>query len=371
MTRVVLVLGAGASLANARFFRPERSQDTHPPLDTTFFQKLRVREVPLSPSLRSYMRGLFNADPTPRLLETMRMEEFFKDVFYDFTTEENSVPIRRAYIDLVGIYTRVLRDTTNWLCNDGRTGAPVGRLIAAAADAADVVTVVTFNHDLVIENEIFKRARLRPRWCISNGYGAISETLTTLRSGIPGADFPRHSSACDHTRPITLLKLHGSLNWVVRLQGKYPSARQLMGQARGQDVLLSRRREIITRLRYTRPARRGRKRSGRSSWYTWPVIIPPVYAKQSLIHTIQETWDEARDDLTEADRVVFFGYSLPHADIEAEKLFQRAINANTSAEQLDVVNPDPAAAARYAGLVSKKPMSWYPNLETFLDRAPF
>src|SRR5439155_26504315 len=143
-----------------------------------------------------------------------------KDVYYDFQAEERSVPTRRAYIDLVGVYTRVLRETTNWLCEDSRTGAPIGRLIAAAADAADTVTVITFNHDLVIENEIFRRRRLQSRWCIDNGYGSIGGTMTALRSGVPGEDFPAHDSGCDHTRPINILKLHGSLNWVVRAQGR-------------------------------------------------------------------------------------------------------------------------------------------------------
>jgi hypothetical protein len=302
----------------------------------------------------------------------MRMEEFFKDVYYDFVSEEDSVPTRRAYIDLVGVYTRVLRETTNWLCEDTRTRAPIGRLIAAAADHADAVTVITFNHDLVIENEIFKRSRLRSRWCIENGYGSISDTMTILRSGVPGADFPRHGDDCSHEKPINILKLHGSLNWVVRLQGQFPSVRQLTGQSSQQDVLLSRRREIIARLRYTRPIKRGKRRGrGRITWYTWPVIIPPVYAKQSLIHTVQASWDEAREELQDADRVIFFGYSLPQADIEAEKLFQRALAANTNASSVEVVNPDPVSAERYARLVPKKPMSWFPNLDLFLARSPF
>jgi hypothetical protein len=140
---VALVLGAGASLANAQHFRRERMLETHPPLDTTFFQKLRIKEIPLHPSLRAYVRGLTGSDPTPGVLERMRMEEFFKDVYYDFQADPTNKQLRRAYIELVGMYTRVLRETTNWLCEDKRTGAPVGRLIAAAADAADVVSVVT------------------------------------------------------------------------------------------------------------------------------------------------------------------------------------------------------------------------------------
>jgi hypothetical protein len=372
VTKVVLVLGAGASLANARYFRPERSQDTHPPLDATFFQKIRARDVVLPSALREYLRGLLGADPTPRLLEDMRMEEFFKDVYYDFVTQEDSVPTRRAYIDLVGVYTRVLRETTNWLCEDTRTGAPVGKLIAAAADKTDAVTVITFNHDLVIENEIFKRSRLRSRWCIDRSYGLIGDTMSTLRSGIPGADFPRHGDGCSHERPIKVLKLHGSLNWVVRLQGRFPSVRQLMGRSAQQDVLLSRRREILARLRYARPTKGGKQKGrGRTTWYTWPVIIPPVYAKQSLIHTVQATWDEAREDLQEAERVVFFGYSLPQADIEAEKLFQRALATNTSATGIEVINPDPVAAERYARLIVKKSMTWFPDVDLFLTQSPF
>src|SRR5437667_8485081 len=97
MRRVTLILGAGASLANAQHFRQERRFDTHPPLDTTFFQKIRVREVPLPSSLRLYMRRLLGADPTPALLEQLRMEDFFKDVFYDFQASPNSTPTRQAY----------------------------------------------------------------------------------------------------------------------------------------------------------------------------------------------------------------------------------------------------------------------------------
>jgi hypothetical protein len=364
---ICLVLGAGSSLCNAQHFRQERGLDTHPPLDTTFFEKLRVLDVSIPPALRLYMRELLGADPTPRLLSQMRMEEFFKDLYYDFQSNPESAQTRSAYIQLVNVYTRVLRETTNWLCEDSRRGAPVGQLIAAAADAADSVSVLTFNHDLIIENEIFKRARLRPRWCIQNGYGTIGQAMTTIRSGIAGGDFPRHSQECNHSRPINVLKLHGSLNWVVRMRGSRPSANQLTGRRAPSEVILSRRREIITRLRYT-VARKGR---GRSSWYTWPVIIPPIYAKQALIETVQPVWDQAREALRVCDQALIFGYSLPIADIEAEKLFQRALSANHALRRVVIVNPDPDSTARYARLLPKKPFSWYPTVQALLDDQPF
>jgi hypothetical protein len=312
------------------------------------------------------MGRLLGAEPAPAVLARIRMEEFFKDLFYDFQNGPTSASTRRAYIELVTVYTRVLRETTNWLCEDVRRGAPVGQLIAEAAEKADVVNILTFNHDLVIENEIFKRARLRARWCVDNGYGSLGVAMTKLRSGVAGADFPRHSDDCDHSRPINVLKLHGSLNWVVRMRGKQPSANQLTGRAAPSEVLLSRRREIIARLRYSTP----RKGPGRTSWYTWPVIIPPIYAKQALIQTLQPVWDEARDALRECDRLIIFGYSLPPTDIEAEKLFQRSLNVNTRISRIEIVNPGPDSPSRYARLLPTTPLSWYPSLPLLLHERP-
>jgi len=150
------------------------------------------------------------------------------------------------------------------------------------------------------------------------------------------------------------------------MRGERPTAKQLTGKTIGQDVLLSRRRQIIGRLRYTLQ----RKGRGRTSWYTWPVIIPPVYAKQALIETIRPAWVEAREALEESDRVLFFDYSVASLDIEAEKLFQRSLREG-NIEHVDIVNPDPNCTARYAGLLPKTPLRWYPNLDQFLDTSSF
>jgi hypothetical protein len=61
---------------------------------------------------------------------------------------------RRAHIELVRLYTTVLRETTNWLCEDSRNAAPAGRLVANAAEFATSLEIVTFNHALVIENDL-------------------------------------------------------------------------------------------------------------------------------------------------------------------------------------------------------------------------
>ena len=197
--QVSLVLGAGASLANAMHFHGHRMPDTRPPLDATFFATAQSLGIALSPQLRTYFASV-GIDPAPAAMRTLRMEEVFKDVFFDFQDDPQNQIAFNAYIDLVDLYLRVLRETTNWLAADSRRGAPIGRLIAAAAKAADEVTVMTFNHDLVIENEIQRRAQLRTRWCLEHGYGTFSAKLSGTTPGGTLPIFVRHQDLLSTTR---------------------------------------------------------------------------------------------------------------------------------------------------------------------------
>jgi hypothetical protein len=334
--KVCLVLGAGASLAQEQHFRPRRKADqSQPPLDTTFFEKVDALGIRLTPALRSFIRSLTGADADLAMLRGYRMEEFFKDAYFEFRDRPLDRPARAAYTDLVVLYNRVLRETTNWLCDDGHERGPLGKLIAASAAHAEELTIITFNHDLLIENEIFKRARLRPRWCITESYGSFGDNLTPLPGD--GYEFPVHDDrVCDHTRPIYLLKLHGSLNWIVRIHGRQPTVNDLSGAGRLRDVFLDCAR-VIERPLLTRPGQ-GR---GRKTWNSWPVVVPPIYAKHALISHLKAAWDDARAAVAAADTLIFFGYSLPQLDIEAEKMIQRGLTRNRRLQWIDVVNPDP------------------------------
>src|SRR5581483_3168784 len=272
------VLGAGASLANALHFRARRMPQSRPPLDGTFFQTVRARGINLSAPLRNYFTNVLQIDPDGDEMPRLRMEEVFKDVFFDFQDAPSNTVALNAYIDLVDLYLVVLRQTTNWLNTANRRGAPIGRLLADAASRDDDLSVVTFNHDLVIENEIERRSALSARWCIDQGYGRIGAAMPAWIPARAQAVFQRHSDGrCDHSRPITVLKLHGSLKWVVRLQGARPTASFLSGRS-NRPMNLVVRRQITGNTSLTRTSG-GR---GRSTWQTWPVVVPPVYAKEAL-----------------------------------------------------------------------------------------
>ena len=70
------------------------------------------------------------------------MEEVFKDVFFDLE-DTRTAAVHSAYVELVDLYLRVIRETTNWLCEDSRSGAPIGQLLSAASGADDL-TIITF-----------------------------------------------------------------------------------------------------------------------------------------------------------------------------------------------------------------------------------
>ena len=104
----------------------------------------------------------------------------------------------------------------------------------------------------------------------------------------------------------------------------------------------------------------------------WPIVVPPVYAKQALRpKAVKQVWDDAREAIQGADRILFFGYSLPELDVEAEKLFERGLLRNEGIQWLDIVNPAPSSAARFASVAPTKPVRWYPSLQKFFEGSGF
>jgi len=141
----------------------------------------------------------------------------------------------------------------------------VNRIIHEAAQRATKISIITFNHDLVIENEIFKRARLRKRWCLDEGYGSFGTSMTATAPRSRGvAKFPVHDAGCDHTRPITVYKLHGSLNWYVKMRGKTPTRSLLTGGSGPKKIAVTRQRTLAAQVtvsnQRSKPGRGGRAR---------------------------------------------------------------------------------------------------------------
>jgi hypothetical protein len=350
--RVALVIGAGASLAQAEAVGSDPAR--FPPLDATFFQTIAAMKVKIAPELTQYAVELLGFNPFLGVAgrPAPGMEEFFKDVFYDFVSDASDLRAQEAFRQLVGAYTTVLRRSTNEVAAAGARG-PIQQLITKAAAASSHLSLITFNHDLILENVVAEAKALRGRWCLRHGYGKFGEqvryTLSKEAEGFP------EPGTCRHTQPVLIHKLHGSLNWYFNLDDPDDDRAALRGELEPQQAIrVTRRRQIPQRMRYQGEPLR-------------PVIVPPIYAKQPFLETpMKAVWQEAADDLVHADRVVFYGYSLPAADIEAEKLFQRALARNPRLKWIDLINPSPAGAERYARVFPSIPLRRYGSLATFM-----
>ncbi|MGH2971554.1 MAG: hypothetical protein ACRDLE_05395 [Gaiellaceae bacterium] len=350
--RVALVIGAGASLAQAEAIGKDPAR--FPPLDSTFFRTLAGMKIKVASELTEYAIDLLGYNPFLALDGSPRpgMEEFFKDVFYDFVSNVEDRRAQEAFRQLVGVYTTVLRRSTNEVAAAGARG-PLLRLLDKAGRASSHLSLITFNHDLILENIVSDATPLRGRWCLRHGYGKFGEQVRyTLSREADGFD---DRQSCRHPRPVRIHKLHGSLNWYFNLRDPDDDRAALRGELKeGQVIRVTRRRQIPQRLRHEgEPVR--------------PVVVPPIYAKQAFLETpMKAIWQEAADDLSRADRVLFYGYSLPQTDIEAEKLFQRALARNDRLRWIDLVNPDPAAAERFARAFPSAPLRRYSSLPDFL-----
>ncbi len=237
----VLVVGAGGSLAQSLSLRPRWRLREQPPLDANFFERvtrLADHDAGLRQSLTTLRQTIAATQGLvrdPWSGPQIRLEQYFADVYYEVASARSSQALP-VYLELLALYVEVLCQTTNWIATHPRAGS-VDRLVEREVNrnAPEETTIMTFNHDLVLEGAI---VRLWPNFmggCLNALYGDLG--LTELFStGRP--TFPRHGPRCTHARPLLLLKLHGSLNWTVRTRSQNPGMTALFPTNRNRSVYL-------------------------------------------------------------------------------------------------------------------------------------
>jgi hypothetical protein len=369
--RIVLVIGAGGSLAQAIGFRPHRPHGQYPPLDDNFFAavaelasinpQIRTAEVRFQRSLRA--SGAF-ADPW--LPVTSSLEQFFADVYYEVARSRAGAPFE-VFVSLLDLYVRTLEETTNWMGQRRRHGV-IGQLLRNELSHAegDRLTIITFNHDLVIEHEVARLPRIGDRWCLEGLYGDLP--LVSLSNPGRAPAFPRHDEAvCSHECPIELLKLHGSLNWVVRTKSSDPELGTIFPspRAKGRAIYLH---HLTSAHHYGAAITPPRPGPGMRNWYAWPLVVPPVYDKHRMTGTelLGELWGTARDRILEADRLVLIGYSLPESDVFARQMLRRGFAGNEPLEIVECVNPDPSITGKLKGSLGASVVRQYNDIASYL-----
>jgi hypothetical protein len=249
----VFVMGAGASVAEAIAHRPKRDRD-HPPLDATFFQRAPRHALPtLLRRVEGHAEELGQLHLTDAV-PPVSLEQHLGRLYFEMQRRPTDDNVG-AYYDLINLYSDELLETTSWMA--GRSG-PIRRVIETELRRSDALSVVTFNHDLLIENALSLMApsRFGRVWCMNHAYGLGS--LETIANAGPTFSMECPGGPDEHVR---IYKLHGSVNWVFRTLREHPPPEATRGK---RDLLIWNKTSIPAyNRRVTYP---GRSR-GRRSWY--------------------------------------------------------------------------------------------------------
>jgi hypothetical protein len=155
---------------------------------------------------------------------------------------------------------------------------------------------------------------------------------------------------------LQVLKLHGSLNWYSTHNSRTPTRKAMLNQKRRLSVTTRRRIDPDMRLK-------GDKRSV----YTFPVVVPPVTHKSSVLpDALAPVWDLAEKRLIEADQIIVFGYSCPALDFESANLLRRAGERRSDAPMWTVIDPSGEVAMRYISLLGLSQLSYYRYAHDYL-----
>lgn len=167
------------------------------------------------------------------------------------------------------------------------------------------ITLISLNWDTLIDYFIHK-------CCIENNSGIDIDYGCTC-SYIDGR------SSLNNIANIKLLKPHGSVNWL-----KCSNCGRLFIDFSNKLTVYSMTRDI------TIPELCPYCAQFKRAFSLDPLIITPTYLKVLDNVHLKSIWHNMFLEISQADEVVFIGYSLPHADFELKYLLKRAICSNTT-----------------------------------------
>ena len=79
-------------------------------------------------------------------------------------------------------------------------------------------------------------------------------------------------------------------------------------------------------------------------------LIMPTFLKDLSNPQYKIIWQNAGIELSEAQKIVFIGYSLPLADFEMRQLLSRMVDENTEIEVVDY--KDPSDSSKFDKLIA-------------------
>ncbi len=300
--RTAIVLGAGASAAEGA------------PLQTALFREFsscisRQRSQRANSNIQAFFGDFFGFDirdpgaeshnfPTfEEVLGILEIADSQEDCFRSATRRSwDTARIQKTRQDLILLIAEVLERK---LQSEGKHHRLLLQNLGRQGRLGQTL-FLSLNYDIVIDNSLLDLyTRPRAGWDLDYG---IDFTNVEMVGHAPEAQWHRPNPR----KSILLLKLHGSLNWLY-----CPTCRALT---------LTPKEKRVCRLKWRPEDCRCKECKGLSV----PIIIPPTFFKVMSNFYLQQIWKRAEDELKQAERIIFCGYSFPDADIHIKYLLKRA-----------------------------------------------
>lgn len=163
-------------------------------------------------------------------------------------------------------------------------------------------------------------------------------------------------------RTLTLIKLHGSVDWTEPAQRKpgypdsdYAALRELQNSRPAYGISI-------------RPTDMLRIRAVENMQRSWqlikartlrPHMVMMSQGKTVDLAPIQSMWTDAYTALCAAQHVEIIGYSLPADDVEIRTLLRAGVSRGTSRPRVQVRNPEPGVHVRVRTYVAREADSDY------------
>lgn len=230
----------------------------------------------------------------------------------------------------------------------------------------DNVSVLTTNWDILLDN-------------------ALQKKLSTLKK--PNEDFEGVVDYCcyvssldkhDHSiKPglyalgrgkfnVKLLKLHGSMNWL-----HCPKCQRVF--VKFYEKVAG---DIIFHNEHCRHCKTNFSENNNNSLKLRSNLIMPTFLKDLNNFQIKLIWQNAGVELSEADKIVFIGYSLPQADFELRQLLSRMVKNQVDIDVVLSKYDEPVkdfewayAERRYKSFFGNRtPKFYYNGVEEYLKK---
>ncbi|HCW08628.1 MAG TPA: hypothetical protein DGG95_14815 [Cytophagales bacterium] len=233
----------------------------------------------------------------------------------------------------------------------------------------DAVSVISTNWDILLDNSIQNliNNEAKPRNADFSGVvdyccyiSSLDENDSRIKPGLYALGKGRYN--------VKLLKLHGSMNWL-----QCPKCQRLFVKFyrfwTGGYVFHK---------QHCRHCKENFKSSDAPDTKLRTNLIMPTFLKDLNNFQIKLIWQNAGIELSEADQVVFIGYSLPQADFELRQLLSRMIRKDAKIEIVLTDHDDPknysdsskhnSAGFRYGVFFSgRRPKIFYDGVEKYID----